>query len=74
MESLPAVSIYGYIVVEYDGLAWLGFTMAVVVVAGSVTVKFLHPHLPAPLFKFAKPPDILDIDLSDIICKATPQQ
>ena len=55
-----------------DGLAWLGCTMSVDVMVDSVTVKFLHPHLPAPLFKFPEPPDILDVDLYDIIYKATP--
>ena len=37
-------------VVQYDGYGWLGCTMAVDAEAGSVTVKFLPPHLPSSSF------------------------
>ena len=41
----------GYVVVSmmYDRYGWFGCTMAVDAEAGSVTVKFLHPHLPVSM-------------------------
>ena len=58
-------------VVPYDGYGWLGCTMAVNAEAGSVTVKFLRPHLPSS-FSFHEPPtDMLEVDSSDIVSPVT---
>ena len=46
--------------------------MAMDVEAGSVMVTFLHPHLPAPSFTFPEPPDMLDVDMSDIVSQVNP--
>ena len=49
-----------YVEVEYDyGIGWLVYTMVVNDEAGSVTVKFLHPHLPSPTFTFLDHQDVL---------------
>ena len=40
--------------------------MAVDAEAGSVRVKFLHPRLPPSSFSFPEPPDMLEVDSSDI--------
>jgi hypothetical protein len=71
MEQLQINSIHvsGYVVIEYDGIGWLGYTMAVDAEAGSVTVKFLHPHIPSSAFTF---PDPQDVDISDIITQVSP--
>ena len=58
-------TVASYVVVPNDGYGWLGCTMAVDAEAGSVTVKFLHPHLPSS-FSFPEPPDRLEVDSSDI--------
>ena len=55
-----------YVVVPNDGYGWLGCTMVVDAEAGSVTVRFLHPHLPSSSFSFHEPPDMLEVDSSDI--------
>ena len=33
----------------------------------AITVKFLHPCIPAPCFVFPEQEDLLDIDLSDVL-------
>ena len=53
-------------VVQYDGYGRLGRTMVVNAEAGSVIVKFLHPHLPSSSVSFYEPSDILEVDSSDI--------
>mgnify|MGYP003472033763 FL=1 len=57
MEPLQINSIHvtGYVVIEYDGIGWLGYTMAVDAEAGSATAKFLHPHIPSSAFTFPDP-------------------
>ena len=69
---MQPTSINGDIIVEYDGFGWLGCIMAMDVEAGSVMVTFLHPHLPAPSFTFPEPPDMLDVDMSDIVSQVNP--
>ena len=63
-------TIGGYVVVQYDGYGWLGCTMAVDAEAGSV--NFLHPHLPSSSFSLPEPPDMLEIDSSDIVSQVNP--
>ena len=65
-------TIDGYVVVQYGWYGWLGCTMAVDAEAGSVTVKFLHPHLPSSSFSFPEPPDMLEVDSSDIVSLVNP--
>lgn len=65
-------TIGGYVVVKYDGYGWLRCTMAVDAEAGSVTVNFLHPHLPLSSFSFPEPPDMLEVDSSDIVSQVNP--
>ena len=38
----------------------------------TVTVMFLHPCIPSPSFIYPEPPDIMDVDPSDILSKVDP--
>ena len=51
------------------GMVGLAVRMAVDAEAGSVTVKFLHPHLPSSSFTF---PDMLKVDSSDTASQVNP--
>ena len=39
----------------------------------TVTMLFLHPCIPSPSFIYPEPPDIMDVDPSDILSKVEPQ-
>ena len=64
---LPFAAISGYVTVIYDGLCWLGYIVGVEESDRAVTVKFLHPCIPAASFVFPAQQDILDIDPSYIV-------
>ena len=49
---LPFAAISGYVTVIYDGLCWLGYVVGVEESDHVVTVKFLHPCIPAASFVF----------------------
>ena len=70
--SLPFAAISGYVTVIYDGLCWLGYVVGVEESDRVVTVKFLHPCIPAASFVFPARQDILDIDPSDILTHVNP--
>ena len=63
---LPFAAISGYVTVIYDGLCWLGYVVGVEESDRVVTVKFLHPCIPAASFVFPDLGDILDIILTHV--------
>ena len=69
---LPFAAISGYVTVIYDGLFWLGYVVGVEESDRVVTVKFLHPCIPAASFVFPARQDILDIDPSDTLTHVNP--
>ena len=62
--SPRATAIGGYVTVAYDGESWLGCVVGAHETEHAITVKFLHPCIPAPCFVFPEQEDLLDIDLS----------
>ena len=65
--SPRATAIGGYVTVTYDGESWLGCVVGAHETEHAITVKFLHPCIPAPCFVFPEQEDLLDIDLSDVL-------
>ena len=65
--SPRATAIGGYVTVAYDGESWLGCVVGAHETEHAITVKFLHPCIPAPCFVFPEQEDLLDIDLSDVL-------
>ena len=65
--SPRAAAIGGYVTVAYDGESWLGCVVGAHETEHAITVKFLHPCIPAPCFVFPEQEDLLDIDLSDVL-------
>eukprot|EP00731_Ephydatia_muelleri_P035604 Em0140g7a len=65
--SPRATAIGGYVTMAYDGESWLGCVVGAHESEHAITVKFLHPCIPAPCFVFPEQEDLLDIDLSDVL-------
>ena len=65
--SPRATAIGGYVTVAYDGESWLGCVVGAHETEHAITVKFLHPCIPAPCFVLPEQEDLLDIDLSDVL-------
>eukprot|EP00731_Ephydatia_muelleri_P035898 Em0176g3a len=65
VNSIKAIG--GYVTMAYDGESWLGCVVGAHESEHAITVKFLHPCIPAPCFVFPEQEDLLDIDLSDVL-------
>ena len=73
-NQIQITAITGYITVNYNGSCWLGYAKSVDHLEHTVTVMFLHPCtcIPSPSFIYPEPPDIMDVDPSDILSKVDP--
>ena len=65
--SPQAAAISGCVTVAYDGECWLGCVVGTHTTEHAITVKFLHPCIPASSFVYPEQEDHLDVDLSDVL-------
>ena len=65
--SPQATAIGGYVTMAYDGECWLGCVVGAHTTEHVITVKFLHPCIPASSFAYPEQEDHLDVDLSDVL-------
>ena len=62
IATLPTSAISGYVTVAYDGYCWIGCVLSINSQDHNITVKFLHPHIPATSFFYLQHEDILEVD------------
>lgn len=67
VAALPTSAIGGYVTVAYDGCCWIGCVLSINSQDRNITVKFLHPHIPATSFFYPQHEDILEVDPLDIL-------
>ena len=65
-------AIAGYIAVEYDGKWWIAYVNKIFPQSNEVSVNFLHPHGPSPLYFYPRRPDSLVVDVDDILVQLSP--
>ena len=65
-------SLSSYVTVAYEEHCWIGCIMHTNLMENTVTIIFLHPHLNAPSYIFPDPPDIIDVDPTDILSYGNP--
>ena len=61
--SPKATAIGGYVTAAYYGECWLGCVVGAHTTEHVITVKFLHPCIPASSFVYHEQKDHLDVDL-----------
>ena len=65
-------SLSSYVTVAYEEHCWIGCILHTNLMENTVTIIFLHPHLNAPSYIFPDPPDIIDVDPTDILSYGNP--
>ncbi|KAL5509652.1 hypothetical protein EMCRGX_G005052 [Ephydatia muelleri] len=61
-----ATAISGYVTMAYDGECWLGCVVGANTTEHAITVKFLHPCIPASSFVYPEREYQLNVDYSDV--------
>ncbi|KAL5506173.1 hypothetical protein EMCRGX_G007760 [Ephydatia muelleri] len=64
ISNLSSLSVY--VTIAYEEHSWIGCILHTNLMENTVTISFLHPHLNAPSYIFPDPPDIIDVDPTDI--------
>ena len=66
--TMNDVNVSDYVAVEYQGKWWLGLVHALEASLKELRVMLLHPSGPRTSFKFPVPPNVLNIELGNVIC------
>lgn len=72
-KTLTMDEISGYVTCEYDRRWWLASVLSKDNESEDVELTFLHPSGPAPSFVFPHKPDILKVNISQILTKVIPK-
>ena len=68
-SSQPSSQPGDYIACLYDGRWWIGSVCSISEEHDDVQVNFMHPHGPAPAFKWPQREDVSWVDKQHILCK-----
>lgn len=71
-KSLSMDEFSGYVTCEYDRRWWLASVLSKDYESEDVEVTFLHPSGPAPSFVFPRNPDILKVNIKQILTRVNP--